>query len=73
MPTIDAIDSPKVSAADMEELLCVDREGWHKGVKDMRENHYPKFGDKLPQELADMLDIMDEKLNDGADCPKCDC
>jgi phosphoenolpyruvate carboxykinase (GTP) len=74
MPTIDAIDRPEgVSAADMEELLCVDREGWHKEVKDIRENHYPKFGDKLPQELADMLDIMDEKLNDGADCPKCDC
>ena len=74
MPTIDAIDRPEgVSAADMEELLCVDREGWHKEVKDIRENHHPKFGDKLPQELADMLDIMDEKLNDGADCPKCDC
>lgn len=74
MPTIDAIDRPEgVSAADMEELLCVDREGWLKEVKDIRENHYPKFGDKLPQELADMLDIMDEKLNDGANCPNCDC
>src|SRR5690554_1872795 len=74
MPTIDAIDRPAgVSEADMAELLCVDREGWLTEVKDIRENHYPKFGDKLPKELAEMLDIMDEKLNNSQDCPNCDC
>jgi len=37
-------------------IACVDREGWLKEVADIRENHYLKFGDKLPPELADMLD-----------------
>jgi phosphoenolpyruvate carboxykinase (GTP) len=47
----------------MAELLKVDHEGWLKEVADIRENHYPKFGDKLPQELMHMLDVMEEKLN----------
>jgi phosphoenolpyruvate carboxykinase (GTP) len=64
MPTIDAIDRPEgVSEEDMAELLKVDHEGWLKEVADIRENHYPKFGDKLPQELMHMLDVMEEKLN----------
>ena len=57
MHTTDAIDLPEgITEEDMAELLCVDREGWLKEVADIRENHYLKFGDKLPPELADMLD-----------------
>ena len=64
MPTSDAIDRPAgVSIADMEELLCVDRAGWLKEVNDIRENHYPKFGAKLPAELAEMLTVMENNLN----------
>lgn len=63
MPTIDAIDRPEgVTDEDMAELLRVDKEGWLKEVADVRENHYPKFGKKLPKELADMLDTLEAKL-----------
>ncbi|MDD3822795.1 MAG: phosphoenolpyruvate carboxykinase (GTP) [Sphaerochaetaceae bacterium] len=72
MPTADAIDRPAgVSEEDMKELLCVDREGWLKEVADIRENHYPKFGDKLPAELAHMLDVMEKNLK--ASCTGCSC
>ena len=64
MPTVDAIERPdSVSAADMEELLSLDIEGWKKELADVRSNHYPKFGAKLPKELADKLDSIEEKLN----------
>jgi phosphoenolpyruvate carboxykinase (GTP) len=63
MPEFDAIDRPEgVSEEDMKELLSVDTEGWLKEVADIRENHYPLFGDKLPKELLGMLDIMEENL-----------
>ncbi len=63
MPTIDAIDRPEgVSDEDMAELLKVDVEGWLDEVSDIRANHYPKFGNKLPIELAHMLDVMESNL-----------
>lgn len=63
MPTVDAIDRPEgTTVADMEELLSVDTEGWRAEVADVRDNHYPKFGDKLPKELAELLDVMENDL-----------
>lgn len=63
MPTIDAIDRPDgVTDEDMAELLKVDVKGWLDEVSDIRANHYPKFGDKLPVELAHMLDVMENNL-----------
>lgn len=63
MPTIDAIDRPiGVTDEDMAELLKVDVQGWLDEVSDIRANHYPKFGDKLPIELAHMLDVMENNL-----------
>ncbi len=63
MPTIDAIDRPEgVSDEDMAELLKVDVKGWLDEVSDIRANHYPKFGTKLPTELAHMLDVMESNL-----------
>ncbi|TCW62010.1 phosphoenolpyruvate carboxykinase (GTP) [Treponema sp. J25] len=63
MPTIDAIQRPEgVSEADMKELLAVDIEGWKKEIADIRENHYPKFGSKLPKELWDELDAIEKRL-----------
>lgn len=64
MPTLDAIDRPEgVSEEDMKELLQVDKEGWLKEVKDIRENHYPKFGKHLPKELSDCLNELEARLN----------
>ena len=75
MPTPDAIERPEgVSVADMAELLCVDQKGWLKEVADIRENHYPKFGDKLPAELSEMLTIMENNLNkSNCNCDNCCC
>ncbi len=63
MPTVDAIDLPEgVTKEDMAELLKVDVEGWKKEIADVRANHYPKFGDKLPKELADELVAIESRL-----------
>ncbi|MDR1215082.1 MAG: phosphoenolpyruvate carboxykinase (GTP) [Treponema sp.] len=64
LPNVDAIVRPNgVSEADMQELLKVDIEGWKKEIADVRKNHYPKFGAKLPQELYDELDAIEQRLN----------
>ncbi|MDR2467722.1 MAG: phosphoenolpyruvate carboxykinase domain-containing protein, partial [Spirochaetaceae bacterium] len=64
LPTPDAISRPSgVSDADMKELLNVDIEGWKAEIKDVRDNHYPKFGDKLPKELYSELDAIEKRLN----------
>ncbi|MBP5351653.1 MAG: phosphoenolpyruvate carboxykinase (GTP) [Fibrobacterales bacterium] len=64
MPTVDAIDRPEgVSDEDMKELLSVDVEGWKKELADVAENHYPKFGSKLPQELKDIIAMIQDRLN----------
>ncbi|ADY14530.1 Phosphoenolpyruvate carboxykinase (GTP) [Sphaerochaeta globosa str. Buddy] len=63
MPTADAIDRPEgVTVEDMKELLAVDIDGWINEVEDIRANHYPKFGDKLPKELATFLDQLEANL-----------
>ena len=63
MPTLDAIDRPEgVTEEDMKELLAVDIDGWLDEVADIRANHYPKFGDHLPKELAVFLDALEADL-----------
>jgi phosphoenolpyruvate carboxykinase (GTP) len=64
MPTVDAIQRPQgVSEADMKELLKVDVEGWKKEIADVRQNHYPKFGARLPKELVGELDAIEKRLH----------
>jgi phosphoenolpyruvate carboxykinase (GTP) len=64
LPKKGAIEPPKgVSDATMHELCTVDVEGWKKEIADIRKNHYPKFGDKLPKELAALLDDIEKRLN----------
>jgi phosphoenolpyruvate carboxykinase (GTP) len=63
MPTADAIDLPEgVSKDDMQTLLAIDIEGWKKEIADVRTEHYPKFGDKLPQALVAELDAIEKRL-----------
>jgi len=63
MPARDAIGRPAgVSEADMARLLEVDRQGWLAEIADIRANHYPKFGEKLPKELATELDALEARL-----------
>jgi phosphoenolpyruvate carboxykinase (GTP) len=53
-----------VSAEDMAELLRVDREEWKLEIKPIRD-HLAQFGDKLPPELADQVDALERRLNEG--------
>ena len=64
MPTATAIDRPEgVTVEDMNELLSVDKAGWLAELADVEKNHYPKFGDKLPQELKDQIKVITERLS----------
>ena len=63
LPTPEAIDTNglDVSAEDMQELLSVNKEEWLKEAAAVRE-YYAKFGDKLPQELNQELDALEQRL-----------
>jgi phosphoenolpyruvate carboxykinase (GTP) len=64
LPKPGAIEPPAgVSAETMAELTSADKEGWKKEISDVRENHYAKFGDKMPKELYDHLTEMEKNLN----------
>ena len=52
-----------VSHDAMQEILSVDVEGWKKEIADVRANHYPKFGDKLPKELMAEMEALEKRLN----------
>ncbi len=64
MPTADAIDLEglNISDADMKELLKVEKEEWLREVASIRD-HYAKYGDELPKELAAQLDALEARLN----------
>lgn len=63
MPTVDAIERPAdVTEDDMKELLSVDKAGWIKELEDVKLNHYPKFGSKLPKELSEIIDLIEDRL-----------
>ncbi len=63
MPTEDAIDTAglDVSAADMAELLKVNKNEWLQEVESIKE-HYAKYGSKLPAELANQLSALEARL-----------
>jgi len=64
MPTESAIDTNglDVSAADMAELLKVSKDEWLNEVESIRA-HYTSYGEKLPVELANQLDALEQRLN----------
>jgi phosphoenolpyruvate carboxykinase (GTP) len=45
----------------MEELLRVDTEGWRAEVPLIKE-YYAKFGDRLPQALAEQAETLGQRL-----------
>jgi phosphoenolpyruvate carboxykinase (GTP) len=65
MPAVDAIDrrglEGTVSDEAMEELLTVDKQGWLSEVQ-MVEEHYARFGQKLPKILRDELAALKDRL-----------
>ena len=65
LPTAAGIDrtgiEDEVTAADLEQLLAVDVEGWKNELAMIKE-HYAKFGDKLPVELVKQLEGLEARL-----------
>jgi phosphoenolpyruvate carboxykinase (GTP) len=63
VPSAGAIDTNglKMQPGDMEMLLRVDRSEWQAEVP-LIEEHYARFGDRLPHELASQLDRLRESL-----------
>lgn len=63
LPPLHAIDTQglNISNDTMRELLSVDREGWLNEIELVRE-HYKSFGNKLPQELRDELNALENRL-----------
>lgn len=66
MPKAGAINTDGLAdyyKKTLPEITKVDKEGWLKEIKDIRENHYPKFGKHLPKELSEQLDILEKNLS----------
>ena len=66
MPKEGAINTeglPEYYKKTLPAITSVDKEGWLKECKDIRENHYPKFGDHLPKELVECLDDLEARLS----------
>lgn len=65
MPKAGSINTQGLSIDQetMNALTAVDKEGWKKEIVDIRQNHYPKFGNKLPSELVSELDKLEANLN----------
>ncbi len=64
VPAPGAIDTEglEVSKEDMEQLLRVDVEEWRAELP-LIEEHYARFGDRLPAELAEELDSLGHRLS----------
>jgi phosphoenolpyruvate carboxykinase (GTP) len=50
-----------VTADDLAQLLAVDAEGWRSAIPQI-EDHYGRFGDKLPSRLREQLVSLDKRL-----------
>jgi phosphoenolpyruvate carboxykinase (GTP) len=63
LPGVNDLDTKglDVSQANMAKLLSVDVEGWLGEVPSIR-NHFEKFGDRLPQGMADELKNLESRL-----------
>ncbi|TAH67603.1 MAG: phosphoenolpyruvate carboxykinase (GTP) [Anaerolineaceae bacterium] len=63
LPAKGAIDTTglDVSEADMDELLHVYKDQWLAEVASVKE-HYAGYGEKLPKELIEQLDALEDRL-----------
>jgi phosphoenolpyruvate carboxykinase (GTP) len=64
LPSPDALDVSglDISAEDLKQLLAVDIEGWKKEANATGE-YYNKFGARLPAELQQELQALNQRLN----------
>lgn len=65
MPTMDALDveAIDISKEDMTKLLSINNDEWLNEVASIRE-YYKTLGEKLPKELVDQLDALEERLKE---------
>ncbi len=63
MPPLEALDTTSldVERRDLEELLRVDVQGWKSELPTIEE-HYAKFGNRLPKELRTELEALKKRL-----------
>ena len=71
LPTRESLDlnGLDIADADLDELLSIDPEAWLAEVPSMRE-HLEKFGERMPQELIDELNGIEERLEAELGCDK---
>ena len=64
VPAPGAIDTTglNIPAADLQELLRVDLEGWKREIEDVAKS-YEKLGTRLPAALAKQLENLRARLN----------
>ncbi|MGI6354979.1 MAG: phosphoenolpyruvate carboxykinase (GTP) [Lentisphaerae bacterium] len=55
------VEGLKISATDLKDLLEVDVQGW-KDVVPQIEEHFAKFGDRLPKEMTQQLEALKARL-----------
>jgi phosphoenolpyruvate carboxykinase (GTP) len=58
------IDGLDVTPQTMAKLLDVDIDGWKQQLPQMHE-HYAEFGAKLPAELHEQLNSLDQRLHNS--------
>lgn len=63
MPTKDALylEGLDVSEANVQELLKVDKGEWTEEIESIKQ-HYTQFGDRMPQELKNQLNALEERI-----------
>ena len=63
VPSADALETTglDVTPDDMAKLLEVDAEEWMAQLPQLKE-HYAMFGDRLPTELREQLQALDQRL-----------
>ena len=61
MPTKLDMEGLNLSEETMKELLSCDKAGWLREVEELK-TYFKKFGDKLPQGIADELESLRQRL-----------
>ena len=64
LPNATSLDTSgmQINEADLQAITSVDVDGWREAVPQIRD-HYAAFGDRLPNELATALDVLESSLN----------
>ena len=63
LPDDDGLDTNglEISAEDMKEIMRIDTDAWKAEIPDI-ENHFAKFGDRLPERLKKQLEEFRKRL-----------